>query len=81
VPPSFAFTRGQAVYLEAVYHDSGSGTLRLEYDSDRGEALPDFYFPSEAHTRSTRIDSGGFPSSFHELAAPRFVGRQTEEPI
>jgi hypothetical protein len=76
VPASFTFAPGAPVYVEVQYYDEGHGTLRLEYDSTKGNALPDFYSPAELHTRSSRVNSREFVHSYQQLLLPKFAGRQ-----
>ncbi len=70
------FPTGSPVFVRVKYHDIGRGRLTLKYDSDEGEAIGDKYRPSEIHTRSDRVDRGGFAVSYHQLANPRFANRQ-----
>jgi hypothetical protein len=76
VPSSFTVTPGSPLYVTVTYHDSGAGTLWVQYDSTRGSAIPDIYARSEVHTRSTRIGTGAFVTSCHLLEKPRLAGRQ-----
>jgi hypothetical protein len=76
VPSTFTFQAGSPVYVEVTYLDEGEGTVALQYDSTNGNALADFYVRSEAHTRSTRVQSGAFVRSYHQLLKPKLAGRQ-----
>jgi len=76
VPESFTFTPGSPVYVKVTYYDEAYGTVGLEYDSTRGSTIPDIYYCSETHTRSSRVNSCTFVDSYHELLLPQFAGRQ-----
>ena len=76
IPNDPDFVPGMPVYVQVIYYDTGYGTIELHYDSTRGDDLPSMYFRSETHTRSSRVDTGGFAVSYHELALPALSGRQ-----
>ena len=76
VPESFTFTPGSPVYVKVTYYDEAYGSVGLEYDSTRGSTVPDIYYRSETHTRSSRVNSFTFVDSYHELLLPQFAGRQ-----
>ena len=76
VPESFTFSAGSSVYLEITYYAEAYGTVAVNYDSARGDSLADKYYLSETHTRSSRVNSGEFVKSYHELLLPQFAGRQ-----
>lgn len=74
--PDGTFPATWPVYLRIEYLDEGRGRLQVKYDSDFGSDLADKFRPSEIHTRSDRVDGGGFVHSYHELSNPRFANRQ-----
>ena len=74
--PADRFPIGQPAYLRIEYLDTGHGHLSVKYDSDSGEETSDRFRTSEIHTRSSRVDTGGFVSSYHLLENPRFANRQ-----
>jgi hypothetical protein len=76
IPDAFEFTTGTPVYVRVSYFDEAYGRVGLEYDSTKGDALVDKYVRSETHLRSSRIDSGKFVESYHELLLPKLAGRQ-----
>lgn len=74
--PEGSFPVGQPVYVKIEYLDVDRGYLRVVYDSDYGEATGDKFRRSEIHTRSSRVDGGGFVFSYHKFENPRFANRQ-----
>ncbi|MCH7226608.1 glycoside hydrolase family 71/99-like protein [Haloferula sp. A504] len=74
--PNGTFPPGFPVYLRIEYLDEGRGRLEVKYDSDEGADLADKFRPSEVHTRSDRVNGGGFVDSYHELSNPLFANRQ-----
>ncbi len=74
--PAATFPVGLPAYVRVEYWDVARGRLVLKYDSDEGNAIADIFRPAEIHTRSDRVDRGGFAFSYHQLAKPRFANRQ-----
>lgn len=62
------FQVGDSMYLQVNYFDEGSGRVRVEYDS-----LTDNFNDTEFHTRSSRIDTQQFVSSYHLLENVQFA--------
>jgi len=86
VPTTFTFSSGMSVYLKIRYYDSGYGTVEVQYDSTRGDSLPDIYSRSESHNRSSRVDSGVFVDSYHgggyrRIISPGWPVGRTAVPI
>ncbi|QEG36363.1 hypothetical protein [Bythopirellula goksoeyrii] len=68
-PAAFpGFQVGDSMYLKVNYFDEGSGKLKVEYDS-----LTDNFDDTEFHTRSSRIDTQQFVSSYHLLENVQFA--------
>lgn len=68
-PAAFpGFQVGDSMYLKVNYYDEGFGTLRVEYDS-----LTDNFDDTEFHTRSSRVDTQQFVSSYHLLENVQFA--------
>ncbi len=68
-PAAFpGFQVGESMYLKVNYFDEGSGKLRVEYDS-----LTDNFDDTEFHTRSSRVDTQQFVSSYHLLENVQFA--------
>ena len=76
VPSTFTFTTGMPVYVQVVYYDTGYGTLRVQYDSTYSSQLADKYHPAEAHTRSSRVNSQSFVTSYQQLLKPLFANNE-----
>jgi hypothetical protein len=53
-----------SLYVRVVYLDAGKGLLSVMYPSSGG------MFASQVHTRSSRVGTGDFVSSYHELSGP-----------
>ncbi len=62
------FQVGNPMYLKVNYYDEGSGRLRVEYDS-----VTDNFDDTEFHTRSSRINTLDFVSSYHYLENVQFA--------
>lgn len=61
------YSQGDALHLKVDYYDEGTGSIRVQYDSTRENFdLTDF------HTRSTRVDSQQFVTSYHYLDSTQF---------
>ncbi|MFC1763890.1 glycoside hydrolase family 71/99-like protein, partial [Planctomycetota bacterium] len=76
VPSHFSFVHGEPVYLQIEYLDSDSGQLKVQYDSNRGNQTTDKFYSAEIHTRSSRVDTGTFVTSYQMLEKPRLARRQ-----
>lgn len=72
VPDSFDLNGGNPVYVQIEYHDSGYGYLEADYDSRFQSSQS-----AEIHARSSRVNGGGFVSSYQMFESPRFDGRQS----
>ena len=59
---------GDTLYVKVNYYDEGLGYLRLQYDS-----LHENFDISEYHTRSSRVDTQQFVSSYHVLEDIQFA--------
>lgn len=62
------FSQGDAFHVKVDYFDEGSGTVRVQYDSTREN-----FDPTGFHTRSTRINTQQFVSSYHYLDSAQFA--------
>ncbi|MEQ8846708.1 dockerin type I domain-containing protein [Botrimarina sp.] len=62
------YRQGDPLYAKVDYFDEGSGTIRVQYDSTREN-----FDPTDSHTRSTRIDTRQFVSSYHYLDSTQFA--------
>lgn len=62
------YRQGDTFYVKVDYFDEGSGRLRVQYDSTREN-----FDPTDFHTRSTRIDTQQFVSSYHYLDSTQFA--------
>ena len=62
------FAQGDDLHLKVDYYDEGSGTVRVQYDS-----LSENFDQTDFHTRSTRIDTQEFVSSYHYLTNVQFA--------
>ncbi len=56
------FQQGDDLYAKVDYFDEGSGNLRFQYDS-----VANNFDQTEFHTRSTRVDTQQFVSSYQFL--------------
>lgn len=78
VPDTFNFIPGQPVYVRIEYLDEGTGRLFAEYDSTLvtadGENVK--YINSETHSRSSRMNGGGFVYNYQQFKYPLFDERQ-----
>ncbi|MGB6220524.1 glycoside hydrolase family 71/99-like protein [Haloferula sp.] len=70
------FPIGAPVYVQVEYLDVDRGYLTVTYDSNFGETIADRFRLSEIHTRSSRVNRGGFAYSYHKFENPRFANRQ-----
>jgi hypothetical protein len=70
VPSSFTVS-GQPVYVQVTYYDAGDGWIKMEYDGT-GNA----YTATETHSRSSRIKTQTFVTSYHQLAHPVLAGNE-----
>ncbi len=62
-PAAFpGFQVGDTMFVKVNYYDEGSGTIRVQYDS-----VSENFDQTEFHTRSSRVDTQEFVSSFHYL--------------
>jgi hypothetical protein len=71
------FPRNVPVYVEIVYLDEGRGYLFVEYDSAYGSTVPDRHWDAELHTRSSRVGSGEWVTSYQVFKNPVFANRQS----
>jgi hypothetical protein len=62
------FQAGDPLYAKVNYFDEGSGTLKVQYDSVAAN-----FDQTEFHTRSSRVDSQEFVSSYHYLDNAQFA--------
>ncbi len=62
------FQQGDPLYAKVNYFDEGSGTLKVQYDS-----VANNFDQTEFHTRSSRVDSQEFASSYHFLENAQFA--------
>lgn len=68
-PAAFpGFQVGDPIYAKVNYFDEGAGTVRLQYDS-----VAQNFDQTEFHTRSSRVDSQQFVSSYHYLDNVQFA--------
>ena len=56
------FQAGDTMYAKVNYYDEGSGVLKFQYDS-----LDSNFDQTEFHSRSSRVDTQQFVSSYHLL--------------
>lgn len=77
VPSDFPFVQGQPVFVEIEYFDNDYGYLLVQYDSAYGGGLSEINYPSETHTRSSRVDSGRLVKSYHVFENPLLANRQS----
>jgi hypothetical protein len=62
------FVQGDDLYLKVEYFDEGSGTIFVQYDSTREN-----FDRTDAHSRSTRVNSQQFVASYHYLDSAQFA--------
>ncbi len=62
------FQAGDTLYAKVNYYDEGSGTVRFQYDS-----VASNFDQTEFHTRSSRVDTQEFVSSYHYLDNVQFA--------
>ena len=62
------FQQGDTLYAKVNYYDEGSGTLRVQYDS-----VAENFDQTEFHSRSSRVDTQQFVSSYHYLDNASFL--------
>ena len=62
------FQQGDPLYAKVNYYDEGSGTLKVQYDS-----VAENFDQTEFHTRSSRVDTQQFVSSYHFLDNASFL--------
>ncbi|NLV45886.1 MAG: family 14 glycosylhydrolase [Candidatus Hydrogenedentes bacterium] len=68
---------GKAVYVEVTYFDNKPGTsLRLEYDSNTGNAIEDMYRAAEQQWGGSRYGASEWKRVVFLLEQPGFTGRQ-----
>lgn len=71
VPSSFRFGTNP-VYVKIDYYDAGRGRLVVQYDS----ATTNSYQLAEIHTRSSRVGSGQWVTSYQVFELPLLANRQ-----
>ena len=69
LPADDALRSKRPLYVRVRYLDEGAGLIKLTYRCD-GDRWTD----SEIHLRSSRVGTGQFVESFHELKQPAFSG-------
>lgn len=68
-PAAFpGFQVGDPMYVKVNYFDEGSGVVKLQYDS-----VASNFDQTEFHTRSSRVDTQQFVSSYHYLQNVEFA--------
>lgn len=73
VPSSFTVT-GNPVYVKFSYYDSGVGYIAMKYDGKDPDGTIDHYTVTEAHSRSSRVGTGAFVTSYQQLLKPVLAG-------